>query len=165
MQLHRFVQHTWASHWQLHRAFPAPSLAAIESAVGNHETLHGGEIRFAVEAGLGPVAVWQGQSARDRALQVFSQLRVWDTEHNNGILIYVLLADRAVEIVADRGIHAVAGSATWQAICTQMERAFSKAEFRAGALEGIDAVSKVLETRYPQKSRHGNELSDAPMLL
>lgn len=165
VQLQRCMQHGWASHWQLHRAFPPASLLAIEGAIGAHEVRHAGEIRFAVEAGLGLAAAWQGQSARERALEVFSQLRIWDTEHNNGVLIYVLLADHAVEIVADRGVCAATAPSTWDAICKSMEMAFAHAHFREGALAGIGAVSELLAQQYPHQARHGNELPNAPVIL
>ena len=96
---------------------------------------------------------------------MFSQLRVWDTEHNNGVLIYLLLADHAVEIVADRGIHARAANLTWESICHQMEQAFAAADFQNGALCGIEAVSQFLSTYFPQQGNAPNELTDAPVLL
>jgi len=109
MPIKRIFQHLLFSDWQVHRAFKRESLDAITKAIHNSEHLHGGEIRLAIEGGLDGIRLLKGQSSRDRAIEVFSQLRVWDTEHNNGVLVYVLLADRAVEIVADRGIHIKAG--------------------------------------------------------
>jgi uncharacterized membrane protein len=98
-------------------------------------------------------------------VEVFSQLRVWDTERNNGVLIYVLLADHAVEIVADRGIHSKTGDETWQAICLDMQAEFSKSAFQSGALKGIAAVAEALGTHFPSSGVHINELADAPVLL
>jgi len=92
-------------------------------------------------------------------------LRVWDTEHNNGVLIYVLLADRAVEIVADRGIHAHEATATWSAICLQIEVACQRAEYEAGAKAGIEAVAQSLRRHFPRPDVQGNELPDEPVLL
>src|SRR5687767_441551 len=103
------------------RAFPAHDLQAIEKAIAKSEKRHGGEIRFAVEAALDVPALLRGQSAHGRALEVFSELRVWDTEANNGVLIYLLLADRDVEIVADRGVNRRVGPQGWEAACREME--------------------------------------------
>ena len=141
MQIQRITKHLLFSDGAVRRAFSADSLMAIEKAIQTSEQRHGGEIRFAVEGGLDGIDLLKGQSSRERAMEVFAQLRVWDTEHNNGVLIYVLLADHAVEIVADRGIHAKAGSATWNAICQDMQTEFAKSKFQAGALKGIAAVA------------------------
>jgi len=165
MQIQRFMRHLLFADWQLHRAFTSEDLRAIEQAIQRSEQLHGGEIRFAVEGGLDGMRLLKGQSSRERALEVFSQLRVWDTERNNGVLIYVLLADHAVEIVADRGIHAKAGNASWNAICHGMEMAFSESAFQEGALNGISAVADVMGTHFPSSRARVNELPDTPVLL
>lgn len=165
MHIQRFIRHLLFSDWQLHRAFTPQSLLAIEQAIQSSEQQHGGEIRFAVEGGLDGMRLLNGQSSRERALEVFSQLRVWDTEHNNGVLIYVLLADHAVEIVADRGIHVKAGNETWAAICHDMQKAFSSSAFQAGALQGIAALAKLIGAYFPVKEARVNELPDAPVLL
>ena len=149
----------------MHRAFSPPCLQAIEQAIHDCEQLHGGEIRFAIEGGLEGLRLLKGQSSRERAIDVFSQLRVWDTERNNGVLIYVLLADHAVEIVADRGIHAKAGDASWFTICQNMQRAFSEAQFEKGALEGIAALASVIGHHFPSNETCANELSDVPVML
>ena len=106
MNIQRMIKHLMTGNMAVKAAFPARSLQAIEQAIGQTETRHGGQIRFAVEAALDFSALRRNQTAGERAIEIFSQLRVWDTEHNNGVLIYLLLADRDVEIVADRGIHA-----------------------------------------------------------
>lgn len=165
MKIQRIVKHLWFTDWQLRRLFPRNTLDAIELAIKVSEATHSGEIRFAVEGSLDGWPLFKGQSARERAIEVFSQLRMWDTEHNNGVLIYVLLADQAVEIVADRGIHARAGTPTWSAICQQMELAFSKADYESGALKGIEAVTRTLNSHFPYQGKHMNELSDEPALL
>src|SRR5581483_5705279 len=105
MNITRLLRHLGTPRWQVRRKFPAASLAAIEAAIKHTEATHSGQICFAVEAALEIAPLLRGRSARERAVDVFSQLRVWDTEHNNGVLIYLLLADRDVEILADRGIH------------------------------------------------------------
>jgi uncharacterized membrane protein len=147
------------------RAFPEQSLHAIEAAVKESELTHSGEIRFAVEPALEIGALLKGQSARDRAMEVFSALRVWDTEQNNGVLIYLLLADRDVEIVADRGIHARVGAETWEAVCRRMESAFRAGRMEQGVLEGIREVGAVLALHFPNEGPNANELPDRPVML
>jgi uncharacterized membrane protein YgcG len=165
MEIQRIIKHMLFTDWQLRRAFTADCLAAIQSAIHASEQLHGGEIRFAVEGSLDGVSLLTDQSSNQRALQVFSQLRVWDTERNDGVLIYVLLADHAVEIVADRGIHAKSGNDAWGAICREMQSDFAKSAFQAGALKGIAAVASVIGTHFPSGGKGANELADAPVLL
>ncbi len=165
MSLQRWARHLLSSHWSVRRAFPRATMAAIAEAIRVAESGHGGEIRFAVEAALEPWELIRGVTPRERAIDVFSELRVWDTEHNNGVLIYVLLADHAVEIVADRGIHAHEGPDTWNAICEQIEAAFRQADYRAGALLGVAAVARALKKHYPQRGGHPNELPDEPAVL
>jgi uncharacterized membrane protein len=165
MQIQRIMRHLLFTDGQLHRAFTPVSLGAIEQAIRSSEQQHGGEIRFAVEGALDGLSLVKGQSSRERALEVFSELRVWDTAHNNGVLIYVLLADHAVEIVADRGIHAKAGNACWDSLCQDMQVAFSKAAFQAGALQGIAALADLLAMHFPAQGARVNELSDAPVVL
>jgi uncharacterized membrane protein len=140
-------------------------MRAIEAAIRATEKSHHGEICFAVEAGFGLVPLLQGQSVRDRAIEVFSRLRVWDTEFNNGVLIYLLLAEHDVEIVADRGIHARVGAQGWQTICKQMEKEFRAGRFQTGVIIGIDAISAHLKQHYPRRGADSNELPDAPVVL
>ncbi len=140
-------------------------MSRIEQAIALSETRHGGQIRFAVEHALDTSSLLQGESARERALEVFSALRVWDTQHNNGVLIYLLLADHDVEIVADRGIYGLVGASGWEAVCHAMESALRDGEFERAVLIGIDRVSQILETHYPGASGRANELSDRPVVL
>lgn len=166
MDLKRLLRHLGATPWALRRAFPAGTLAAIEEAVRAAEARHAGEIRFAVEGALPLPRLWRGAGPRERAVEIFSELRVWDTEHNNGVLIYVLLADRSVEIVADRGVgDARVPAAEWQAACRQMETAFRAGHFREGAVAGVAAVAEVLARHPPARPDAGNELPDRPVLL
>jgi uncharacterized membrane protein len=109
--------------------------------------------------------LFTGQSARERALDIFSHLRIWDTTHNNGVLIYLLLADRKVEIVADRGIDAKVGAAGWQTICAAMEADFRSGNFSGGVIKGIAAVSQQLATYFPKRGTGPNDLPDAPVVL
>lgn len=166
MELIRSLRHLAFAPWQLRAAFDAKTLAAIEQAIAACERLHPGEIRFAVEAALSPSALWRGQTPRERAEQVFAELRVWDTEHNNGVLIYVLLADRDVEIVADRGVGNARVPATeWRACCEVIETHYRAGDFLAGSVAGIGAVAAVLARYPPTRADAGNELPDAPVLL
>jgi uncharacterized membrane protein len=165
MDVMRVLRHLFLPPWRVRLAFGARALHDIERAIRESERTHAGEIRFAVESALHLFPLLRGQSARERALDVFSQLRVWDTEHNNGVLIYLLLADHDVEIVADRGIHRRVGHADWEHICRKMEAEFRDGRFEAGVLAGIDAVSDHLARHFPQRRDGGNELSDRPIVL
>lgn len=165
MNIQRISTHLLMTHWQVHRAFPESTLAIIEKAIRAAELAHGGQIHFAVEGALHGEKLIQGMSAHDRAIEVFAQLHVWDTEHNNGVLIYLLLADRRVEIVADRGIHARAGDTAWLNISSIMEESFARSCFEEGAILGINGVAKELARHFPVRGATPNELPDRPTLL
>jgi uncharacterized membrane protein len=165
LNVRRTLRHLAASPLAVKRAFPISALTAIEAAVREAEQSHAGEIRFAVEAALELGALLRGQSARERAIEAFSHLRVWDTEHNNGVLVYVLLADRDVEIIADRGIHRRVGDAALDAICRRMEGAFREGRYEQGAVEGIRAFGKLLTEHFPREPGEENELPDRPVVL
>ena len=165
MDIKRIMQHLSSGRATVRRAFPLRTLDAIERAIRAAETRHDGQIRFAIESALDLTPLLAGQTARERAVEVFSRLRVWDTEHNNGVLIYLLLADRDVEIVADRGIHARLGTETWEAICREMEAAFRDGQFEAGVLAGIHAVGEHLARHFPVRSGKSNEMPDRPVVL
>lgn len=141
------------------------TLSAIEAAITEGEKRHRGQVRFVVEAELTIPQLWHGLSTRQRAIDIFSLQRVWDTAENNGVLIYVLLADRKVEIVADRGIHQHAGDQRWQAICREIEHHYRKAEFLAGSIGGIEKISAELAYYFPANGAHKNEQPDAPVVL
>lgn len=165
MKIKRIVKHLLVTEGQVRRAFPRSTLITIEKAIKASETAHVGEIRFAVEGALDGSPLFKGQSARERAIDMFSQLRVWDTEHNNGVLIYLLLADRDVEIVADRGIHAKVGSQEWEKICRKMETAFKQANYEEGVVIGIQAVTQHLVEHFPASGAGQNEFPDKPVML
>jgi uncharacterized membrane protein len=165
MNIKRIVKHLFAPHWIATRAFPRRTLDAIEAAIRSSEKTHDGELRFAVEAGLHPLPLWRGQTTRQRAQEVFADLRVWDTEHNSGVLIYVQLVDRAIEIVADRGINAKVPQQQWDAICRRMEAAFKDGSFEHGALKAIDEITALLARHFPPRSQNPNELPDSPVVL
>jgi len=165
MNIKRITKHLLLTHWQVSRAFPSDTLVAIDRAIKASEAAHAGELRFAVEGALDGTPLFKGQSARERAIDVFSQLRIWDTEHNNGVLIYLLLADRDVEIVADRGIHAKVGLEEWEKICRTMETAFKQANYEGGVVGGIQAVTQHLIIHFPASGNDRNELLDKPVVL
>src|SRR6201985_1149981 len=144
MDIRRISKHLLLHRRHARRLFPRKTLAAIEQAIMAGEATHSGQVRFVVEGALDGRPLLKNQPARERALDIFSHLRIWDTAHNNGVLIYLLLADRKVEIVADRGIDARVGAAGWQAICREMEADFRNGQFKAGSIKGIAAVSREL---------------------
>jgi uncharacterized membrane protein len=149
--------------------FPKATLDAIEQAVARAERTHAGEIRFAIETSLAPLHIVNEVSPRARALEVFAHLKVWDTEHNNGVLIYVQLADRVVEIVADRGLHGRVSQPEWEGVCRLMEEHFRAGRYQAGAVAGVDAVGTLLARHYAspagQTVSFHNQLPDQPTLL
>ncbi len=165
MQWMRMVRHLFTDHWSVRRAFPQAAMRAIRDKIGEQEKRHSGELRFAVEASLPWPHLWRGQDARSRAVELFGQLRVWDTEHNSGVLIYLLLADKRVEIVADRGIHNKVGAAAWETICGEMQRAFAAGRFEEGVSFGVAAVSDLLAAHYPPGDRDADELPNEPIVL
>lgn len=165
MNLKRVMRHLSIGRASVRRVFPLRAMNEIENAIRSTEARHAGQIRFAVEASLELAPLLAGQTAKLRAVEVFSTLRVWDTEHNNGVLIYLLLADRDVEIVADRGIHVRLGREVWEAICQEMEAAFSAGHFEAGVLSGIHAVGEHLTRHFPARSGKPNEMPDSPVVL
>ena len=163
--LKRFLRHVWMSPIILRRQFSAATLDAIGRAVTAGEKSHRGQVRFAIEAELSTGQLWAGVSARQRAIDVFSLLRVWDSEENNGVLVYLLLADRKVEIVADRVIHRHVGDERWQAICREIEHHYRKGDFLRGSVTGIEKISAELAFRFPATGEHTNEQPDQPVLL
>jgi uncharacterized membrane protein len=165
--LKRWIRHLVRTPHGLRRALPAAALERIAQAVHRSEAGHQGEIRFAIEAALPWSYLRRNARPRERALMIFSKLRVWDTEHNNGVLLYVNLADRAVEIVADRGIAARVPRATWQAICHAARDHFREGRLEAGAIEAIEAIGAVLTEHFPLApgESRGNELPDQPVIL
>ena len=140
-------------------------MQAVESAIRASETTHDGELLFVVEAGLHPLSLARGLSARQRAHEVFAAQRVWDTERNSGVLIYVQLVDRRIEIVADRGITAKVAQQDWDAVCRRMESAFREKRFEPGALHAIGEITALLVHHFPPCGENPNELPDRPVVL
>lgn len=164
MDFARIWRHLNVGTRDVRRAFPRDTLEAIAGATFAAEARRAGEIRFAIEHSLPFRPLWRGVTPRQRALEVFSRLGVWDTHDNNGVLIYVLLADRDVEIVADRGLSGVA-PVEWERCCRVMEEHFRAGRFPEGALAGIEAVAAVLARHPVGPPDAGNELPDTPAVL
>ena len=160
----RAIRHLFVSS---KRHFPSATLDAIQHAIAQSEHLHYGEIVFAVEGSLPLARVLRGAGARERAHEVFAQLRVWNTERNTGVLIYLLLADHAIEIVADRGVAREIPEREWAPICALMRERFRRGEYQQGAIDGIAAVGALLARHFPANGERGNpdELPDRPVLL
>lgn len=165
VNLQRWLGHVFSSPWAVRRAFPPDALQAIEDEIRTSEKLHNGELRVAIEASLTPLSVWRGQSGRARAIEAFSHLRVWDTEHNSGVLIYLLLADRNIEIVADRGIAARIDPQEWERIARTMEQAFRSGQFSQGTQAGIRAITALLAQHFPPTGNNPDELSNRPVIV
>jgi uncharacterized membrane protein len=165
MGIKRIGKHLVEHHWRARRVFPQKVLDRIEQAIKAGEATHSGQVRFVVEGALDGAPLLRDQPARERALDIFSHLRIWDTAHNNGVLVYLLLADRNVEIIADRGINARVGHEGWEKICREMEADFRTGQFETGVVKGIAAVSKELATYFPQTGPHPNELPDKPLVI
>jgi len=161
----RFFKHMFSNPWQVRRYFSAIALHEIQKAIAASEKKHAGEIRFVVEAGLHPYEIICKKTPKKRAIELFGRLNIWDTEYNNGVLIYLLLADRDVEIVADRGIDRHVGHDGWEAICHEMEVLFRRGEFESGVLHGIEKISAALEQHFPLTGANKNEVSDKPVIL
>jgi uncharacterized membrane protein len=165
MDMKRIFRHLFLPQWSIGLAFPKRVLQAIEQAIAASEKRHDAELRFAVEAGLPLAALLRGQTARQRAVEVFSQLRVWDTEHNSGVLVYVQLVDRKVEILADRGINALVAQVEWDAICRRIEQSYRKGAFEAGTRAAIEEISLRLARHFPPRGTNPNELPNRPVIL
>ncbi|HKO68216.1 MAG TPA: TPM domain-containing protein [Burkholderiaceae bacterium] len=166
-RLARWLRHSTKSPQSVNRAFPTSVLQRIQNEIAEGERIHSGEIRFAVEAALPWSYLRRDAPARERAEMVFAKLRVWDTEDNNGVLIYVELADQRIEIVSDRGITRYVPNTRWEEISRMMRERFRVGEFEAGSIAGVRAVSAVLAEhfRLADGARNPNQLSDAPTVL
>jgi uncharacterized membrane protein len=165
MKLMRLVRHLATTRWSTRRHFTPQVRVAIGQAIRDCEARHNGEIRFVVETALDIPELWHDMPPRQRALQLFGQFGVWDTAENNGVLIYVLMADRAVEIIADRGIATRVTEAEWGAVCRQMQHHYREARFQEGSIIGILGVGALLGRHFPGSAASGNELPSQPVLL
>ena len=165
MQIQRVLRHLILPHWWVGRLVPPALLHSVEQSVVASEATHRGELRVVIESNLPLPELLADQSARARALELFAQLRVWDTEENSGVLIYLQLLDRRVEIVADRGINARLGQEFWDALCRQMEAAFRAGDFAGGLQRALDAVTQALREHFPATGENVDELPNAPLFV
>jgi uncharacterized membrane protein len=162
----RAIRHLFATHAATRRRFTAEVLKSIEAAIAAAEIRTSGEIRFVIETALELPEVWAGVQPRARAVQTFSDLHMWNTEGRNGVLIYVLTADRQVEVVADRGASSVIPVADWEGVCRLMEGHFREGRFGVGAVAGVDAVAGLLVRHFPPpRGVNRDELPNQPALL
>ena len=164
MSFARILRHAFSLQWHTRRRFPAQALAAVEREIAVAERQHGGEIRVVIETRLDAGDVWAGLAPRARAEQVFQLQRVWDTELNNGVLIYILMADHDVEIVADRGFNGRVTPAEWEEVCRQMETEFRAGHFPEAVIAGVKAAGALIARHFPPDTADRNELPDAPVL-
>lgn len=165
MSIARLMKHLLTPPWLARRPFGRALVDEIGCAVAVSESRHCGELRFVVEGPLPMAQAWHGVSARQRAAELFASQGVWDTEENSGILIYLQLVDRRVEILADRGIAARVPQAEWDAICRAMEAAFKTGDYRGGALAAVARASNLLVEHFPAAAANPNELPDQPLVL
>lgn len=163
--LRRLLKHLSSPGWWARRAFRADDLAAIGAAIKASETKHRGEIRIAIEGPLPLGTLLRDESCRDRAASLFQSLGVAATREANGILVYVQLVDRRVEMLADHGISALVPPADWSAICRRMETAFAAGNYRGGMVDAIAHITALLTEHFPASGDNPNELDDAPTLL
>jgi uncharacterized membrane protein len=164
-RLRRVLRHWKTSAAHGRRKFPQEALAAIATAITAGEQTHRGELRLIVEASLPLDAVWAGVTNRQRALALFAEHGVWDTEDNCGVLIYVNLAEHKVDIVADRNINRKIDTATWQAVCRTMTDGFGRGEFQASTVAAVAKVNELLRLHFPATGARANELPDNPIML
>ena len=165
MRIMRLLRHLATTRFSTRRHFSPPVRTAIEEAIKECEARHAGEIRFVIETAFDFPELWHDLAPRQRALQLFGLLGVWDTVHNNGVLIYVDMADRAVEIVADRGVAARVSQAEWETVCRQMQHHYREGRFLEGSVGGVLGVGALLGRHFPGEAPGGNELPNQPVLL
>jgi uncharacterized membrane protein len=165
MGIARITRHLLTDHSAVRKALPAAALKEIERAITEQEKRHDGEIRFCIEAALPWSYLKRGAGARERAVMLFSKLRTWDTERNTGVLVYVLWADKAVEIVADRGIARLVEQPVWDGVCREIAKAFGAGQAVEGVVAGIGHISDELARHFPPLADNPDELANAPVVL
>lgn len=165
MSLRRLARHLLTPLWLTRRRFGPQVLEAIEAAIRSVESTHGGEIRFVVESSLELGPLLAGRTPRQRAIELFARLGVWDTAGNNGVLLYLLMADHDVEIVADRGIAMQVAQEAWERICRDMESRFRDGRYAEGAVAGVRAAGALLARHFPHAGGDTDELPNQPLLL
>jgi uncharacterized membrane protein len=160
----RAWRHASAGQARGRSAFPPEALAAIGSAISEGERGHRAELRLVVEVALPMELAWRGITNRARALALFVEYGVWDTEDNCGVLIYVNLTERKVDIVADRNINRKIDAATWQAVCNTMTGGFARGDYQASTIAAIAQVNALLHQHFPSQGERANELPDHPVI-
>jgi uncharacterized membrane protein YgcG len=165
MDWKRFWRHVAMTPSAARRAFPDGTMDAIARAIAAGEKRHRGEVCFVVEAELSTAQLWRGLSARDRAREVFAAQGVWNTEENNGVLVYLLLADHRVEIIADRGIDARVDAKEWQAVVDDMDAHLRAGRYEQGALAGVNGVDELLTRHFPDTGEGRNQIADRPIMM
>ncbi|MCZ2439431.1 MAG: TPM domain-containing protein [Burkholderiales bacterium] len=161
----RMLRHGWFDAGDARRFLDAEALDRLGERVRHSESGHGGEIRICIEGRLPLSYLWRGARARERAIMMFGKLRVWDTEANNGVLIYLLLAEHAIEIVCDRAIARAVPQAQWDALAARLGAALKQGRVEPGLAEAIDAVDTLLRTHFARSAggMRDNELPDRPL--
>ena len=163
--LKRLVLHLTTTRWHLRRAFPETALNHVEAAIKTSELTHAGELRVVLEAALTLAEVIAKVTPRARAIAVFRDLHGWDTEANNGVVIHVLFAERAIEIIADRGFNGRVSDDEWRAACALAESEFRTGRFEIGLVKLIAAAGTLIARHFPLRAGDVNELADRPVLL
>ena len=165
-RLRRLFRHRWLDEDDTRKAIPPALLQRLHQRVAASENRHSGEIRICVEASLPSSYIWRDAAPRERAVAMFGKLRMWDTEDNNGVLIYLLLAEHAIEIVADRGLAGRVPPAEWTAMVQRMGGAFREGRFEDGLTHALEEVSALLVQHFPLApgQSSSNELPDEPVL-
>ncbi len=161
----RLLRHLFETHLLTHHRFPPAVLDRIEAAVGQAEAGHSAELRVVIETDLDAWSIVRGKTPQQRAIEAFAHFHVWDTELNNGVLLYIQCADRAVEIVADRGFNGLVSATEWRAVCQRMEAEFRGGRWAEGAIAGVSAAAILMGRHFPASQRQGNELPDRPIVL
>ena len=171
MNLRRVMRHLLLPDWWALRSFPASAQVAVGQAVVASEQTHRGELRLVAEAGLPLESLLADQAPRARAIELFARLGVWDTEYNSGVLIYMQLIDRRVEIVADRGINARVEQVFWDLICRDLETDFRAGQFERGVARALGEITVALNEHFPAapgssaNTQNPNELPDSPLII
>jgi len=165
MSIKRVLNHLLLPGWLVRKRFPERMLTRIENSIRTSERAHRGEIGIAIEGGLTPAELWRGVTPRQRALDAFASLGIWDTEENTGVLIYIQVADRAVEIVADRGITRHVDQSQWDLICRTLETHFKRGDYAVGCENAVQAIGELIGRHFPKGRDNPDELPNRPVIL
>lgn len=162
----RILRHLSTTRGMARRAFPQATLKAAQAAIGTGESLHRAQLRLVIEPALALSALTERTTARGRAHALFSRYRIWDTEENCGVLIYINLAERKVEIVTDRAVGRAVARSDWEAACQVMTRGFAAGQFHDSLLAGVEHINSLLAQHFPARGgSRENELADRPVIV